>query len=264
MRQPGAFDLYAPDYDLHFTHSSIGKMQRQQVWKHLLPLLESKMDILEINCGTGEDAIQLGLCGHRIVATDASQSMIQVATKKLKELNEPLDIEFLACNFKQLNTALIPQQFDLVFSNFGGLNCIDPSESELLSDTLSEFLQPKGLLFLVYMAPKCMWERFYFLYKADARNAFRRKLHEAVQVKLDQQTIPVWYYTWKQVFDFFQKNFKLKKVRPVGLWVPPSYMEHYFNSRPHQLKSLAFLDRYSNFRMFANFADHFVLILQKK
>jgi hypothetical protein len=57
-----AFDEYAVAYDGAFTFSSIGKLQRARVWKflsqHCSPAIHPQ--VLELNCGTGEDAAWFG------------------------------------------------------------------------------------------------------------------------------------------------------------------------------------------------------------
>ena len=88
MTTKSPFDLMAETYDADFTTSAIGKAQRKQVWDCLLPLLNASrktLKILEINCGTGHDAIQLCNLGHSVTATDASEAMIGKARQKMTE-----------------------------------------------------------------------------------------------------------------------------------------------------------------------------------
>ena len=84
------FDELANSYDADFTSSVIGRMQRKRVWTVLTPLLNEasrSLNILEINCGTGEDALQLAGLGHRVIATDASEAMISLAREKATQLH---------------------------------------------------------------------------------------------------------------------------------------------------------------------------------
>jgi len=53
------------DYDQIFTESLIGRAQRNAVWKILNRTFSEKDNILELNCGTGEDAIHLASRGYR-------------------------------------------------------------------------------------------------------------------------------------------------------------------------------------------------------
>jgi hypothetical protein len=54
-----AFDSLAARYDDLFTRSTIGRAQRDAVWDVLIDTFEPGAHILELNCGTGEDALFL-------------------------------------------------------------------------------------------------------------------------------------------------------------------------------------------------------------
>ncbi len=119
-----SFDKAAINYDETFTNSDIGKLQRDLVYEQLSKQLKSIHNILEINCGTGEDAIWLSKQNFKVTATDISTKMIEEAKNKatLGNLNfEIADINLIATSFPNDN-------FDLIFSNFGGLNCLSKTE----------------------------------------------------------------------------------------------------------------------------------------
>ena len=81
-----AFDRVADSYDELFTRTAIGRAQRKQVWKELLAAFPEGSRILELNCGTGEDARFLTKEGRYVVASDASAAMIAVARRRTKEV----------------------------------------------------------------------------------------------------------------------------------------------------------------------------------
>ena len=72
----------------------IGRAQRRKVWAQLLSAFPRGSRILELNCGTGEDARYLVERGRSVVACDASRSMIQVA-KRRSPLGDSANLEFL-------------------------------------------------------------------------------------------------------------------------------------------------------------------------
>ncbi len=64
------FDHMATDYDSVFTNSAIGQLQRNHVWKYIetiIPQLDG-FDMLELNCGTGEDAMLFSDRGFNIAS----------------------------------------------------------------------------------------------------------------------------------------------------------------------------------------------------
>ena len=114
-----AFDRVADSYDELFTRTAIGRAQRKQVWKELLAAFPEGNRILELNCGTGEDARFLAKQGRSVVACDASAAMIAVALR-----HEVSTIQYLQTANEDLGALCFERPFDGAFSNFSGLNCL--------------------------------------------------------------------------------------------------------------------------------------------
>jgi ubiquinone/menaquinone biosynthesis C-methylase UbiE len=113
-----SFDKAALKYDQTFTNTEIGQLQRSLVYAELSKHLTSVHNILEINCGTGEDAIWLAQQNFKVTATDISSKMIEAAKNK-KNLS---NLNFTIANINSITTTFEGSTFDLLFSNFGGLN----------------------------------------------------------------------------------------------------------------------------------------------
>src|SRR6185503_9043977 len=77
-----AFDGLAQDYDAQFTATALGRTLRAMAWRRFERTFARCNYLLDIGCGTGEDAIRLASLGHRVLATDASPQMVRVATAK--------------------------------------------------------------------------------------------------------------------------------------------------------------------------------------
>ncbi|MEJ0029488.1 MAG: class I SAM-dependent methyltransferase [Bacteroidota bacterium] len=88
--------------------------------------------MLELNSGTGIDATYFTSKGHSVLATDLSDGMISELKRKKIETRQ-LSYE----NVNQIN-----EQFDYIFSNFGGLNCID--DLGKVTKHLPALLKPRG------------------------------------------------------------------------------------------------------------------------
>jgi len=81
---PGSpFDAAAADYDRHFTDTPLGGYLRRAVWRRLDACFARGDRVLELGCGTGEDALHLARRGVRVVATDAAAAMVETARRKL-------------------------------------------------------------------------------------------------------------------------------------------------------------------------------------
>lgn len=119
-----SFDAEAIHYDANFTHTNIGKAQRNMVYYHIKKYLDKSLKILEINCGTGEDAIWLAKQNHQVTATDISENMINQAKSK----GDYENLTFLKSDCLEVHQNFNQKEFNFLFSNFGGLNCLNADE----------------------------------------------------------------------------------------------------------------------------------------
>lgn len=266
MIEQAPFDVLAAGYDAGFGQSLTGRAQRHvsRVWLQQFLLYRGPLRILEINCGTGDDALWLSSLGHYVVATDQSPLMIQEAAQKSAQVNLPLKPTFLTSGFDQLGAILGEQRFDLVFSNFAGLNCVAPHELVSLTKTLEGLLTDDGHLAAVIFGKYCWWETCYYLFKADARNAFRRWKHKPVVAQLTSNVQqPVFYYS---VAEFVKsvRPLLLREKRPVGLFIPPSYMEQSMQKHTRIFSLLVKLEKLMRPGAACSaLADHTYILLQK-
>lgn len=259
--QPQVFDSYAQTYDDHFTNSLIGKAQRKQVYKHLKNhTYFFNKSVLEINCGTGEDAVWLSKMATYVLATDVSSEMLKVANSKVKGKN----IEFKQLAAQDIET-LVPEKYDSIFSNFGGLNCLSPQEMILFGDGCEQLQIHENQLAFVIMGTKCLWERFYFKKKGDKEKAFRRTNVKGVDTVIDKQQFKTYYYSPSDIKFFFKENYYHIATKPIGLFVPPSYLEPYFKKRKVVFHALVWLDKiFGRFSFLSNYADHYLIVFEKK
>ena len=56
QREPAAFDSIAEGYDAEFTASALGRVLRPMVWERFAACFAHRSSLLELGCGTGEDA----------------------------------------------------------------------------------------------------------------------------------------------------------------------------------------------------------------
>jgi len=260
------FDKIAKEYDSQFTHSNVGQLQRQRVYHFLQTFLKENniKNILEFNCGTGEDAVWFAEKKYQILATDNSKEMIEVAKQKANKNSQNIDFQVLALEDLTQISNKIPT--DLVFSNFGGLNCLSPKQLQNWADEIGNHIKKDGFIIAVVLGKFCAWETLYFLLKRKWFTAWRRLNKNAVEAKLENNnTIPIWYYSPNSFSHFFKNNFKTVKIRPIGFALPPSYLNPFFQKRP---QSLSFLNKmetqFGNQKIWSKLSDHYLIILQKK
>ena len=259
-----AFDHIASDYDKDFTYSSIGILQRQKVWQYLETALPEKpISILELNCGTGEDAIYLAQKGHHVVASDLSKQMIVTAKEKAVKLGLEHQIKFVCCNINKIEKVDIENKFDLIFSNFGGLNCVDAMALKKLSIVSAQLLKPGGRFIGVIMPKFCLWESLYFMGKGKRKQVLRRATKGPLQVMINDEAVETWYYSPDRIKSIFQDNFSLKAIKPIGFFLPPSYLQQFFWRKQGLLHKLNKLETAVNgFSGLSRYSDHFLIDLE--
>ncbi len=265
-----AFETIASEYDKSFTHKALGRLLRERVWAlltHRVTQSHPVGKVLELNCGTGEDVLWLARQGWQVLATDVSPEMVEVArAKAATQLSESLSgerhLQFQVCSFSEIGR-FEGQKFDLVFSNFGGLNCASPEELKKLSVDLQKLIVPGGQFVAVVMSRFCWQETLYFLLKGKPREAFRRLSRKPVNARLDEKTtVPTWYFSPGEFRRYFP-DFQVKRVLPVGFWLPPSYLNPFFEKRPRLLRFLNFLEKNFTPAWLAPSSDHFLICLEK-
>jgi len=98
-----SFDAVAESYDGSFTDSRIGRAQRRSCGRHLegRVLGPAPMAILELGCGTGEDAVRFAAQGHRVHAVDSSAAMLGVGGAKARAAGVAQQIHFEQVDLRQ-------------------------------------------------------------------------------------------------------------------------------------------------------------------
>ena len=200
--------------------------------------------------------------GHKVLATDVSSGMLSVA--QTKSNNHP-NLQFQQLNINDLEQLEVPNKPNLIFSNFGGLNCISPQQFQKFFATASEKVIKGGHIIGVIMPKRCLWERFYYLLKGAPKKAFRRNTDAAIKVKVEEKEITTWYYDPGEVKTFAAHLFLKELIKPIGFLIPPSYLNSYFRNKKGVLKFLAWLDnKLFSIGFLGAYADHYIIVLQKK
>ncbi|MBD09162.1 MAG: methylase [Flavobacteriaceae bacterium] len=256
------FDIAAAHYDTVFTFSDIGKAQRHMVFKYLNPIItqNKQLDILELNCGTGEDAISFAKLGHEVIATDISESMIKLASAKSRSKN----LNFRVQDIDTIEENSFDKTFDLIFSNFGGFNCLSQSELQSFFTKAYTLLKPEGKMILVIMPKQCLWEKLYFSLKGKLKQAKRRQTNHYVLANVDGVDVKTWYYNPEDIIEITKSNYKTENIKPIGLAIPPSYLEDSFLSKTPFLPIFKLIDQILTASVWAKYSDHFLIELTKK
>jgi ubiquinone/menaquinone biosynthesis C-methylase UbiE len=255
-----AFDSLAARYDDLFTRSMIGRAQRGAVWKVLTETFKSGDHILEINCGTGEDALFLARNGISVVACDASEQMIRRARQRMGAEDPDAPIHFEVLPTEQL--FLRPDDlFDGALSNFSGLNCV--ANLQQTARDLAALVTPGAPVLLCFSTRFCLAEMIWFAFQGQFRRAFRRSSGMAT-AKVDGFSVKVQYPTLWAIKRMFAPYFLLRSCTGIGIAVPPSYLEPWARKYPRVLRLLHRIDkRVSRLPWLRTTGDHMLLHFER-
>jgi SAM-dependent methyltransferase len=254
------FDPLAPTYDADFTQSPIARYLRGRVHRRLDALFQPGDYALELGCGTGEDALYLASRGVRVLATDASDAMLDAARAKTRhsplvtvaklDLTDlpphPLPLSHASGERGDREHSEVPRPegegfrvragFSGVFSNFGLLNCLDSWQS--LAAWLAARITSGGVAAFGVMSPLCLWEMGWHGAHGDFKTAFRRLRRDT-----HFNGLPIRYPSIRRLTRDFAPYFRRVHVEALGLFLPPSDVYGVLEARPRLLRPLLALER---------------------
>lgn len=274
-REPAAFDECAAHYDRSFSERQLGRWLRQAVYRHLTVYAPEER-VLELGCGTGEDAIWLGRRGVQSLATDASSAMLAVAADKIRRagLTDSIRLARLDMNAAEsdsqdslaavlaASTDRSTDRFDGCFSNFGALNCV--ADRRALARDLSTCVRPGGRMIVVLMGPFCPWEVVAFVARGRFSDAVRR-LRSGALARLGDHHVPVWYPTPRRLRQEFAPWFRPLGQRGIGVLLPHSQLADLVERWPRVFARLEHWEAGLSTRFPAPWlCDHYLLEFERR
>lgn len=262
-----AFSVAAATYDESFESSPVTGRVRRVVWQELLNVFPAGSRVLELNCGTGTDALFLAQHGVNVVATDGSEGMLAETRTKImahqfesSPILKKLSLEAFANGPPEVPTTPI---FDGVLSNFGGLNCIPDLRS--VFRRAAQLIRPGGYFVLCLINRHAILEIVTLLMRGRISQAFRRLPNDGCFVQVGLQSIRVWYFSPAQVTE--QSGGWFDPTRAFGLSIISPYPSALRFARRHPAITrflLAADDRVRSLPLLRSLGDHFVLVLKRK
>ncbi|CAN5829605.1 class I SAM-dependent methyltransferase [soil metagenome] len=258
-----AFNRQSVIFDDLYASNSIIQYKRDRVRQHVLQFLQPGSHILELNAGTGEDAVFFAALGNRVHATDISTGMQNQLQKKVISNNLTALISNEICSFTELDQLKNKGPYELIFSNFAGLNCTAELEKVLLS--FDDLLKPGGAATLVILPKFCLWETV-FVFKGKFRTATRRFFSSAGrEAHIEGTNFKCWYYSPTFIINKLKDKFELAGLEGLCTIVPPSYIENFAETHP---KAFSFLlnkeNKYKSTWPWKYIGDYYIITLRKK
>jgi len=257
-----AFSNQSAIFDEIYTNNTIIGYKRGRVRQHVLKYLSSGSSILELNAGTGEDAIFFAQRGFKVHATDIAEGMQHALAQKVLEQGLRDKVSQERCSYTQLRFLKEKGPYDLIFSNFAGLNCT--AELTKVLDSFFDLLKPGGMVTLVMLPKFCLWETL-LLFKGKFSTAMRRFFsHKGRAAHVEGVHFNCWYYNPSFIKKHLKNKFEVISEEGLCTIVPPSYIEGFAEKYPKTYRLLTKTEnKWKSAWPWKYIGDYYILSLKK-
>lgn len=254
-----AFDDIAATFDSNLENEITARL-RKRLYATIEALVPPGSAVLDVNCGTGIDATYLADKGYDVHGIDISPKMVSITQAKLKR-GDHLNANVQVCSFDLVSPSIVPT-CDLVYSNFGGLNCTARLESA--ANAVASVTKPGGYFVGVIMPPFSIWETVSFVFRRQWSAAFRRMRGPASATGFPLNTFPVYYYSARKAIRIFSRFFVPKQIIGLSVLSPTPQSILFVRRYPRLSKFLVMLDTLiERVPLLRSCGDHYILVLQR-
>jgi ubiquinone/menaquinone biosynthesis C-methylase UbiE len=253
-----AFSRKATLYDAFGeNHVNMARM-RGKFYDHIQSVMSPGGHLLELNAGTGQDAVALVKQGFRVHATDIASGMLAQIEEKISRYGLEDRLTYQHCSFTQLDR-IMGGPFDGIYSNSGGLNCT--ADLTAVTHGLPALLRPGARVTWVIMPKICLWELAVSV--KDFRVGTRRLHRHGVMAHVEGVYFRSYYYTAKQVRQAFGPHFRQVRLEGLSVFTPTADNKTFAVNHSRLYRRLVQLDDLlATRRPFNGWGDFFILTME--
>lgn len=217
-----AYDAIAARYDAVPVENRINRYMRAVSLERLRTTFHAGQLVLELGCGTGDEALALAAGGVRVLALDTSAEMVRISRAKAA-VRGLADV----ATFRQAAASDLPALVDSLGGPFDGgyasFSLAYEADLRPVEAGLHALLRP-GATFLASVPSRvCLVELFLALGSAHPAYAGRR-LRPWHDHKVGGSLVPIRTYTPRALMRSMGRHFRLVGVEALPALVPPPYM----------------------------------------
>lgn len=249
-RQAGVFDA--------LDREPLIQWVRDRVRANTLAHVQPGARMLEINAGTGIDSLWFAQHGLDVHATDAAPGMVRELERK-RDAHPRCELRVTRCSFLELDD-LNDEPADVVFSDFGGINCTN--DLPRLMRGIRGKLRLGGVCALVIMPRTSPWELIDLL-RGNFRHALRRYHTEGSPAWIEGVRFQCYYHDVSHVLKAAE-GFTMVDRMGLSFFVPPPHLAPFASRHP---RFVALMKRWEAFTCRWPFirsrGDHYMLVLRR-
>lgn len=265
-----AFDALADSYDALYGPEGNAVMTwlREVNLRWLEETFPPGTRLLELGCGTGEEAIRLAAGGRIIYATDISPRMAAITARKAAKAGLAARVKVAAMAAGHAGALTGAGPFDGAYSSFGALNC-EPDLAQL-ARTLHTLLKPGSFVVCSVMGRWPLFEMAWHLAHLRPNLAFRRLRRGWHRAAIAPgagavNAVAMRYLSGGEIRRLFSPYFTVRLIRALGLLIPPPYLDPFFRRHRRLFALLEPLERWLRERWpWYHAGDHIAIWLQRR
>ena len=136
---------------------------------------DEPLDVLDFNCGCGNDFAYFLDAGHRVVGCDGSAGMLSVAAQRHVVAVSDGRVDLYHGRAEALTAdAFGGRRFDAILSATGGTAYLTDGQLQRVHAVFAALLKPGGSMIITHLVPRCLIESLYHLSYARPRRALKR------------------------------------------------------------------------------------------
>ncbi len=254
------FDNVADDYDRHILGNRMNRLLRDRSLALLRSRFAGRERLLEIGCGSGMETLPVLMEGHRVVAVDISERMLQVVRRKAEAAGVADRLTTHCAPARSLGRLvheLGEGGFDGAYSTYGALNC-EPDLSPIPA-ALYRLLR-RGAPFVAGIYNRwCLFEIVGYSLTLQRARAWGRR-QNPIPVGASRFCVDVFAYSPQEFRGYFREGFRFEGMTGVPVVLPPSDLSGYAERFARHFDRLSGIDRWVGARWpFNGLGDHFLM-----
>lgn len=218
--------------------------------------------LLDIGCGTGEEAFALVQAGYCVLGVDISPAMVRQSQIKAAVHGFRLGVNFRALPAGRLEELDERGPFQGAYASLGTLN----TEPDLatFANQLHLLLEPGAAFVAMVMSRHCAYEILSNFFRFKSRETLRRGSDwQETRAGTGGVVAPVKFYTPREFAAAFEPHFTPESVCAFPLWLPPVHNQHVYQPDAKRFQRLEnWNDRMCSWPGFRAWGDHFLMVLR--
>lgn len=228
----------------------------------LRELLPARAAVLDIGCGTGEEALALVREGYSVLGIDVSPMMIRQAQTKAAVFGVRRGFTCRVLPAGQLGRLDERGPFQGAYASLGTLN----TEPDLpgFARGLHALLERGAPFVATVMSRRCLFEMVWNLRRLKPTATLKRSgVWAESRAGASAVTAPVRFYSPRAFAAPFRPYFAVESVRAFPLWLPPVHLHEVYRDAPDGFARAKRWDaRMSTWPVFRALGDHFLMVLR--